>query len=45
MTKDKKGQHHWIPLDWVTYVDDKVHVDRPGAQAMRAWLTAAPKAA
>ena len=45
VTKDHKGQHHWIPLDWVTYVDDKVHVDRPGARAMREWRTAAPKAA
>jgi hypothetical protein len=45
VTKDDRGQHHWIPLDWVTYVDDKVHVDRPGDQAMREWRTAPPKAA
>jgi hypothetical protein len=45
VTKDNRGQHHWIPLDWVTYVDDKVHVDRPGDQAMREWRTAPPKAA
>ena len=45
VTKDKQGQHHWLPLDWVTYVDDKVHVDRPGDQAMREWFTARPKAA
>jgi hypothetical protein len=44
LTKDKGGQHHYIPMDWVTYVDDKVHVDRPGSQAMREWSTE-PKAA
>ncbi len=37
LTKDKTGQHHYIPLAWVTSVDDKVHVDRPGDQAMREW--------
>lgn len=42
LTKDDKGQHHWIPADWVTRVDDKVHVDRPGKQAMREWYTDVP---
>jgi hypothetical protein len=37
LAKDKGGQHHFIPLSWVTFVDDKVHVDRPGDQAMREW--------
>ena len=35
LAKDDDGQHHYIPLDWVTSVDDKVHVDRPGKQAMQ----------
>jgi hypothetical protein len=39
LAKDKSGQHHYIPLAWVTSVDDKVHVDRPGDQAMREWST------
>ncbi|HEX4416441.1 MAG TPA: DUF2171 domain-containing protein [Kofleriaceae bacterium] len=39
LAKDKAGQHHYIPLTWVTSVDDKVHVDRPGDQAMREWST------
>jgi hypothetical protein len=43
LTKDDKGQHHWIPADWVTRVDDKVHVDRPGKQAMREWYTDVPQ--
>ncbi len=42
LTKDGNGQHHFIPLSWVTTVDDKVHVDRPGDQAMREWSTQAP---
>jgi hypothetical protein len=45
LTKDDSGQHHYIPAAWVTDVDDKVHVDRPGAQVMREWTTAPPKAA
>jgi hypothetical protein len=43
LTKDGSGQHHYIPLAWVTSVDDKVHVDRPGKQAMAEWSTK-PKA-
>jgi hypothetical protein len=43
LAKDDKGQHHYIPMSWVTKVDDKVHVDRPGAQAMREW-SSTPKA-
>ena len=39
LTKDDRGQHHWIPLDWVTRVDLHVHVDRPGEQAMQDWST------
>ena len=39
LTRDDEGQHHWIPMSWVTRVDDHVHVDRPGDQAMREWST------
>ena len=42
-TKAQSGQHHWIPTKWVTNVDDKVHVDRPGQQAMREWLATPPE--
>lgn len=42
LTKDDEGQHHWIPQSWVTSVDDKVHVDRPGDQAMKDWSSTAP---
>lgn len=37
LMKDEQGVHHFIPLAWVTKVDDKVHVDRPGDQATREW--------
>ncbi|HEX5164876.1 MAG TPA: DUF2171 domain-containing protein [Thermomicrobiales bacterium] len=43
LTNDDRGQHQWIPADWVTRVDDKVHVDRPGKQAMREWYTDVPQ--
>lgn len=39
LKKDKRGQHHYIPLQWVTKVDDKVHIDRPGDKAMEEWAT------
>ncbi|MEO9255593.1 MAG: DUF2171 domain-containing protein [Tepidiformaceae bacterium] len=44
LTKDKTGQHHWIPMSWVTKVDDKVHVDRPGDQVMKEWMSTPPEA-
>jgi len=37
--KDKAGKHHFIPLSWVTAVDENVHIDRPGDQAMQQWRT------
>ncbi len=43
--KDDAGQHHWIPLSWVKTVDGSVHVDRPGDQAMKEWMSAAPQPA
>jgi hypothetical protein len=39
LKKDEKGKHHFIPLSWVKTVDTKVHIDRPGDQAMREWRT------
>ena len=42
VTKDKQGQHHYFPLAWVTKVDDKIHVDRPGKKAQLDWSTTPP---
>ena len=39
LKKDDSGTHHFIPLSWVKSVDQKVHIDRPGDQAMREWRT------
>jgi len=33
---------HFIPLTWITSVDDRVHIDRPGDQAMNEWLDSDP---
>ena len=43
LTKDKQGQHHWIPLAWVSRVDEHVHIDRPGAMAMQEWSATPPQ--
>ena len=45
LKKDPQGQHHFIPLSWVKTLDSKVHIDRPGDQAMKDWSSAPPKAA
>lgn len=42
LTRDDSGEHHYIPLAWVTSVDDKVHIDRPGGQAMEEWSATPP---
>jgi hypothetical protein len=39
LARDPDGKHHYIPLAWVTAVDDKVHVDRPSDQAQKEWAT------
>ena len=41
LAKDQNGDHHYIPVSWVTNIDTAVHVDRPGAQAMREWSSEA----
>ncbi len=43
LKKDDKGVHHYIPLAWIASVDDRIHADRPGDQAMREWSTEPPK--
>jgi hypothetical protein len=45
LNKDKTGQHHYIPLNWVTSTEGgKVKVDRPGDEAMEDWSTTPPMA-
>lgn len=33
-----KGTHHFIPLDWVDHVDDKVHLTKSSSEAMQQWV-------
>jgi hypothetical protein len=33
------GQHHYIPLDWIASVDDKVRLDRACDEAVEHWHT------
>jgi hypothetical protein len=40
LAKDDSGKHHYIPTSWVTRVDEHVHIDRPGDEAMKQWTTA-----
>ncbi len=39
LNKDDNGAHHYIPLNWVKSVDDKIHLDRPWEQIEREWTT------
>ena len=41
LAKDASGKHHSSPVSWVTQVDNAVHLDRPGQQAMREWSSEA----
>lgn len=31
------GKHHFIPLAWVDHVDQHVHLNKSGADAMSQW--------
>jgi hypothetical protein len=43
LKKDEAGQHHYIPISWVTSTaDGKVKIDRPGDQAMQEWSNVSP---
>jgi hypothetical protein len=33
------GETHFIPLSWVTSIDDRVHIDRTSDVAVREWST------
>ncbi len=43
LAKDDSGAHHYIPLDWVSSVDDRVHLDRTLAEVEREWKTSLPR--
>ena len=35
------GRHHLISIDWVDYVDRKVHLNKPSQKVMSDWQVAA----
>ena len=44
LTKDDPkagGRHHVISIDWIDYVDRKVHLNKPSQRAMSDWQAAA----
>ena len=41
LAKDGSGVHHYIPISWVKKIDESIHIDRPGKQAMREWTSEA----
>ena len=32
------GTHHFIPVDWVDHVDDKVHLTKSSKEAKELWV-------
>jgi hypothetical protein len=42
LTKDATGQHHWIPLAWVSRIDTHVHLSQPASQVREQWRTHSP---
>lgn len=34
------GEHHFLPMDWVARVDDKVHLNKPCDEVQLEWETA-----
>jgi len=40
-SSDKSGQHHFIPIDWVSNVDAKVHLSKAARDAKTQWRAAA----
>ena len=43
LQRDDSGQHHYIPLSWVTSSENgQLKVDRPGDQAMQEWSDQPP---
>lgn len=43
LTRDDEGKHHWIPIGWVTGVDNNlVHIDRSVTRAKSEWSDSSP---
>lgn len=40
LTRDAGGEHHYLPLDWVAWVDQYVHLSKDCGEAEREWNAA-----
>ena len=38
---ERTGKEHFVPIDWIDHVDDKVHLCKTAYNAMRQWQSAA----
>jgi hypothetical protein len=38
---EPSGREHFVPLDWIDHVDDKVHLSMTARDVIRHWRTAA----
>ncbi len=43
LTRDENGNHHWIPISWVTDVSSVVQLDRSVVQVQEEWSTSNPE--
>jgi hypothetical protein len=37
LARDVVGQHHFVPLTWVDFIDEKIHLKRSAAEVERLW--------
>jgi hypothetical protein len=37
LSRDVVGQHHFVPLTWVDYIDEKIHLKRTAKEVERLW--------
>lgn len=43
LTRDERGNHHWIPVSWVKSITDgAVHLDRSVTQVEEQWSDSNP---
>ena len=41
LARDASGVHHYIPVSWVTQIDQGILLDRPTSQVMLEWTSEA----
>lgn len=37
LSRDVVGQHHFVPLTWIDYIDEKIHLKRSAKDVERLW--------